>query len=189
MASNNSPGGIKLKPRWHQIIALGFNLMPPFLNPNIIINPENNVRDFKSHDEQRCCEVGVSLPAKASNESCAPSITFLAPLFHLIPSRHSQPTMESRFLALVFLFLLLQQQYLVCWAAGDTGSSGSRSHIVDDLFPPYEDYDANILDPLHGYGSPYGGFSRATRRRLAALPLMLPDLAVEDDDNNNNNED
>uniref|UniRef100_A0A7S3L2Q1 MRH domain-containing protein n=1 Tax=Amphora coffeiformis TaxID=265554 RepID=A0A7S3L2Q1_9STRA len=91
--------------------------------------------------------------------------------------------MGLRCYTLVSLFLWMHQQHPGCWAAGSSSRSSSRSSsnsIVDDLFPPHEDYDANILDPFHGYGSPYGGFSRATRRRLAALPLMLPDLTVED---------
>ena len=80
------------------------------------------------------------------------------------------------------LFLLIQ--LYPCCRAGDstTTSTSSSSSILDDLFPPYEEYDANILDPLHGFGSPYGGFSRATRRRLAALPLPLPDLTLEDEE-------
>mmetsp|Transcript_2766 Transcript_2766/g.4122 ORF Transcript_2766/g.4122 Transcript_2766/m.4122 type:complete len:150 (+) Transcript_2766:83-532(+) len=44
-----------------------------------------------------------------------------------------------------------------------------------DLFPPDEEaYDSRILDPNTVYGSPYGGFARASRSRLAALPLVLP---------------
>jgi hypothetical protein len=53
-------------------------------------------------------------------------------------------------------------------------------HTYTDLFPStYEEYDYSILDPLTAYGSPYGGFSRATRSRLAALPLYLPTVAKE----------
>jgi len=76
-------------------------------------------------------------------------------------------------------------------------------HAVDyyqsqhtELFPPNDEYDSKILDTSTIYGSPYGGFSRATRSRLAALPLRLPNIAVLEDeeeevneDNNNNNED
>ena len=46
------------------------------------------------------------------------------------------------------------------------------------LFPPNDEYDHKILDPNTIYGSPYGGFARATRSRLAQLPLVLP--ATED---------
>lgn len=46
-----------------------------------------------------------------------------------------------------------------------------------DLFPPLGEYDPGILDPYHIYGAPFGGFSRATRSRLASLPLHLPEIA------------
>jgi Glucosidase II beta subunit-like protein len=42
---------------------------------------------------------------------------------------------------------------------------------VDD-----SEYDFMILDPEHPYGSPYGGFSRASARRLSSLPLKLPNV-------------
>lgn len=51
------------------------------------------------------------------------------------------------------------------------------------LFPPNDEYDSRILDPNTLYGSPYGGFSRATRSRLAALPLRLPDVAIMENTN------
>lgn len=35
------------------------------------------------------------------------------------------------------------------------------------------------MDPNTAYGSPYGGFSRATASRLASMPLMLPNIAQE----------
>ena len=51
----------------------------------------------------------------------------------------------------------------------------SAVHSASELFPSlYEEYDGWIFDPEHGYGSPFGGFSRATRSRIAALPLLLP---------------
>ena len=51
----------------------------------------------------------------------------------------------------------------------------SAAQTTFDLFPSsYEEYDSWILDPEHGYGSPYAGFSRATRSRIASLPLFLP---------------
>ena len=52
-------------------------------------------------------------------------------------------------------------------------------HVYTDSFPTYEEYDFSVLDPDSVYGSPYGGFSRATRSRLAALPLHLPDISDE----------
>jgi hypothetical protein len=51
-----------------------------------------------------------------------------------------------------------------------------RCHVYSDSFPTYDEYDYSILDPEHIYGAPYGGYSRATRSRLASLPLFLPDL-------------
>ena len=58
------------------------------------------------------------------------------------------------------------------------------------LFPANDEYDSKILDPATIYGSPYGGFSRATRSRLAALPLRLPDqiIAIMPSEDNNNND-
>jgi Glucosidase II beta subunit-like protein len=52
------------------------------------------------------------------------------------------------------------------------------------LFPPNDEYDSKILDPNTIYGSPFGGFSRATRSRLAALPLRLPDVAILEENSN-----
>ena len=34
------------------------------------------------------------------------------------------------------------------------------------------------LDPSTPYGTPYGGFSRATASRLASLPLKLPSIGT-----------
>jgi hypothetical protein len=48
----------------------------------------------------------------------------------------------------------------------------SQDHKL--LFSPNDEYDHKILDPNSVYGSPYGGFGRATRSRLAKLPLVLP---------------
>ncbi|KAL7556960.1 hypothetical protein ACA910_005306 [Epithemia clementina (nom. ined.)] len=61
----------------------------------------------------------------------------------------------------------------------------NAARSTSELFPSYyEEYDSWILDPEHGYGSPYGGFSRATRSRLAALPLFLPNTDNAPLDNN-----
>lgn len=54
-----------------------------------------------------------------------------------------------------------------------------HTHTYTDSFPTYEEYDYSILDPRSAYGSPYGGFSRATASRLAALPLPLPPVPEE----------
>jgi hypothetical protein len=40
-----------------------------------------------------------------------------------------------------------------------------------------EEYDFATLDPDSPFGSPYGGFSRATGARLSSLPLKLPNVA------------
>lgn len=53
------------------------------------------------------------------------------------------------------------------------------THVYSDSFPTNDEYDFNVLDPHHIYGSPYGGFGRATRSRLAALPLHLPGTVGE----------
>lgn len=63
-----------------------------------------------------------------------------------------------------------------------TGFTSAESrHSATDSFPSnFEEYDYSVLDPLTVFGSPYGGFSRATRSRLAALPLYLPDISDEE---------
>ena len=70
-------------------------------------------------------------------------------------------------------FIIIGKQLTLC-----------RGHVYTDSIPTYDKYDYSILDPEHVYGSPYGGFSRATRSRLASLPLFLPDLS--DDITNDN---
>ena len=44
------------------------------------------------------------------------------------------------------------------------------------------EYDYSTLDPHHADGAPYGGFARATRQRLAQLPLLLKESSIGDDD-------
>ena len=63
----------------------------------------------------------------------------------------------------LFLVILLAQGHLV-----------TPKHFYTDSFPTNDEFDYKILDPNNIYGSPYGGFSRATRSRLASLPLPLP---------------
>jgi hypothetical protein len=59
-------------------------------------------------------------------------------------------------------------------------SAPSRAKLEHQiLFPPNDEYDHKILDPNTIYGSPYGGFARATRSRLAKLPLVLPVASSE----------
>lgn len=60
------------------------------------------------------------------------------------------------------------------------GLTNAGRHVYSDSFATStEEFDPTILDPHHIYGSPYGGFSRATRSRLASLPLFLPEVSVE----------
>jgi hypothetical protein len=57
-------------------------------------------------------------------------------------------------------------------------------HVYTDSFPTFDEYDYKILDIHSALGSPLGGYSRATRSRLAVLPLHLPlekDQSGEDD--------
>lgn len=66
------------------------------------------------------------------------------------------------------------------------GATNAGRHIYSDSFPSEAEYDPSILDPHHVYGSPYGGFSRATRNRLASLPLHLPEISEEESSDNSN---
>lgn len=56
------------------------------------------------------------------------------------------------------------------------GKAADSQHVYTDSFPTNDEWDFSILDSDSAFGSPYGGFSRATRSRLAALPLKLPAL-------------
>jgi hypothetical protein len=47
------------------------------------------------------------------------------------------------------------------------------------LFPPVHEYDALAIDPISMFGSPLGGFSRATAARLGSIPLHLPLVSLE----------
>jgi len=64
--------------------------------------------------------------------------------------------------------------------AADTADAQhhNKKYDSDSLFESsvYE-YDSNILDPHSVHGTPYGGFGRATKSRLAALPLHLPPIS------------
>ncbi len=57
--------------------------------------------------------------------------------------------------------------------------STDHQHLFTDSFPRNDEYDIMALDPETPYGTPYGGFSRATASRLAALPLKLPSISKE----------
>ena len=58
-------------------------------------------------------------------------------------------------------------------------TSKSWAHVYTDSFPTIDEYEESILDPDHIHGSPFGGYSRATATRLAALPMRLPDIDIE----------
>jgi hypothetical protein len=57
--------------------------------------------------------------------------------------------------------------------------SSDYQHLYTDSFPRNDEYDMMALEPETPYGTPYGGFSRATASRLAALPLNLPSISKE----------
>lgn len=65
-----------------------------------------------------------------------------------------------------------------------------HQHIHTDSFPKNNEYDIMKLEPETPYGTPYGGFSRATASRLASLPLKLPSIAkqVEEEEEEVENE-
>lgn len=53
----------------------------------------------------------------------------------------------------------------------DATFNGLRSH---KLYPSdEEEYDPFVFDPHNLHGSPYGGFARATRSRLATIPVRI----------------
>ena len=60
----------------------------------------------------------------------------------------------------------------------------SSSSSARMLSASIEDYDASILDTYTLYGSPYGGFGRATGSKIGALPLRLPNVRSNDADGN-----
>jgi hypothetical protein len=75
---------------------------------------------------------------------------------------------------------LLCQRYILLSLVSLTKFAVESGHVYSDSFPSsYEEYSYDILDPLTVYGSPYGGFSRATPSRLATLPLILPEVLEE----------
>ena len=52
----------------------------------------------------------------------------------------------------------------------------------EHFFPGNDEYDPIVLDATNIYGNPFGGYSRATKSRLASRPLKLPDRLVREDD-------
>jgi hypothetical protein len=57
--------------------------------------------------------------------------------------------------------------------------SDASGHLYTESFPTNDNYDVLAIDPETPYGTPYGGFSRATASRLASLPLKLPDVGED----------
>ncbi len=84
-----------------------------------------------------------------------------------------------------FLLLLTTQLLLVLVGGVD---SSDHQHLYIDSFPKNDEYDIMKLEPETPYGTPYGGFSRATASRLASLPLKLPSIAKQVEDYNDDNE-
>ena len=73
-----------------------------------------------------------------------------------------------------------------------TAVFSSADVTVDELFPPNDEYDAFILDPNTIYGSPLGGYSRATASRLASVPLKFPPhdaMEEKEDDEDDDDQD
>mmetsp|Transcript_19550 Transcript_19550/g.40199 ORF Transcript_19550/g.40199 Transcript_19550/m.40199 type:complete len:609 (+) Transcript_19550:101-1927(+) len=74
------------------------------------------------------------------------------------------------------LFLILLAQLLAVARGIDPSD---HQHLYTDSFPRNDEYDFMALEPQTPYGTPYGGFSRATASRLAGLPLKLPSIQKE----------
>ena len=82
-------------------------------------------------------------------------------------------------------FLLLTTQLLLVSVGGV--DSSDHQHLHTDSFPKNDEYDIMKLEPETPYGTPYGGFSRATASRLAGLPLKLPSVSKQIDDDSGDN--
>jgi len=57
--------------------------------------------------------------------------------------------------------------------------SSDYQHLYSDSFSRNDEFDMMALEPETPFGTPYGGYSRATASRLAALPLKLPSVGKE----------
>jgi hypothetical protein len=53
-------------------------------------------------------------------------------------------------------------------------SNNNNNNNAMTLFPPNDEYDAIVLDPNTMFGTPLGGYGRASASRLANTPLTLP---------------
>ena len=90
----------------------------------------------------------------------------------------SSTVIISCFLVLVTVNVNVNNNNVVVVNAVDTRDS-RHQHIFTDSFPRNDEYDMMALDPSTPFGTPYGGFSRATASRLASLPLTLPSIGKE----------
>ena len=67
--------------------------------------------------------------------------------------------------SLVFLVIIINS--VNSSSSSSSSSSSDHQHVYTDSFPTNDEYDIMALDPSTAYGTPYGGFSRATASRLA----------------------
>ena len=81
--------------------------------------------------------------------------------------------------SLVFLVIIINS--VNSSSSSSSSSSSDHQHVYTDSFPTNDEYDIMALDPSTAYGTPYGGFSRATASRLASLPLTLPYVSIENE--------
>ena len=90
------------------------------------------------------------------------------------------------------VFLLVAAAALLGFVWGDVDADQYHQyHLFHDSFPRNDEYNLMALDPNTPYGTPYGGFSRATASRLASLPLRLPSITEQADSSSSssNNDD
>jgi hypothetical protein len=83
-------------------------------------------------------------------------------------SKMTATMMAKTYRSFLFLLLVLCIHYTTV-----------AKHVYSDSFPTNDEFDFSILDVYNVHGSPYGGFGRATRSRMAALPLQLPGTVGE----------
>jgi hypothetical protein len=87
--------------------------------------------------------------------------------------RATSGSRRPRWLAGVFSLLQLQAISSDGADPVEFTSRAAASASPIYLYEEYE-YDYTILDPHSAFGTPYGGWGRATRSRLEKLPLVLP---------------
>ena len=81
--------------------------------------------------------------------------------------------------ATMTMMMRARRRSFLLWLVLCVHSTTIAKHVYSDSFPTNDEYDFNILDVYNMHGSPYGGFGRATRSRMAALPLQLPGTVGE----------